>query len=44
VDLDDPKWIILMEILGKIAGISVLESDQIFSSLAEMRKIADSEN
>ncbi len=45
VDLDDPTWIILIEILGKVAGISILESDQIFSSVTEMRKkIADSEN
>jgi tRNA acetyltransferase TAN1 len=37
VDLDNPKWIILVEILGKVAGISVLESDQIFSSVIETR-------
>ena len=46
VDLDDPKWIILIEILGIVAGISVLESDQIFSPVTEMRRktMADSEN
>lgn len=38
VDLDDPKWIILVEILGKVAGISVLKPDQIFSSVIEMKK------
>jgi tRNA acetyltransferase TAN1 len=37
VDLDNPKWIILVEILGKVTGISVLEPDQIFSSVIEMR-------
>lgn len=40
VDLDNPKWIILIEILGKVTGISVLEPDQIFSSVIEMKNRA----
>lgn len=37
VNLDNPKWIILIEILGKVTGISVLELDQIFNSVFEMK-------
>ena len=40
VNLDNPKRIILIEILGKVTGISVLESDQIFSSVFEMKERA----
>ncbi|HZD33677.1 MAG TPA: THUMP domain-containing protein [Nitrososphaeraceae archaeon] len=40
VDLDNPKWIILIEILGKVTGISVLEPDQIFSTVIEMKNRA----
>lgn len=35
VNLDNPKWIILVQILGKLAGVSILRSNQIFSSVKE---------
>jgi tRNA acetyltransferase TAN1 len=38
VDLDDPSWVILVEILGRLSGLSVLRSNQIFSSVVEKRK------
>jgi tRNA acetyltransferase TAN1 len=38
VDLDDPNWIILAQILGGLTGLSVLRPDQIFSSVVEKRK------
>jgi len=37
VDLEDPDWVILVEVLGAQAGISVIEPDQIFSSVVEKR-------
>ncbi len=40
VNLDSPDWIILIEILGKITGISILKEDQIFSSILEKRNIS----
>lgn len=39
VNLDAPKWIILIEILGNITGIAVLQHDQIFNSTLEKREI-----
>lgn len=35
VNLDYPKWIILIQVLGKLAGVSILRSNQIFSSVKE---------
>ena len=35
VKLDDPDWIILIQILNRLAGISILTSNQIFSSVKE---------
>ena len=35
VKLDDPDWIILIQILNRLAGISILRSNQIFSSVKE---------
>ncbi len=35
VNLSDPNWIILIQIVNRLAGISVLRSDQIFSSVKE---------
>ena len=32
VDLENPKWIILVQVLGGITGIAVLQPNQIFSS------------
>lgn len=37
VDLTNPKWILLVEIIGKYSGISVLPSDSLFSSMIEKR-------
>jgi len=37
VDLEKPDWIVLVEIIGKLAGISVIRPDQIFSSVIEKR-------
>ena len=37
VDLEKPDWIVLVEIIGKFAGISVIRPDQIFSSVIEKR-------
>jgi tRNA acetyltransferase TAN1 len=35
VNLDSPNWIILIEIVNRLAGISILRSNQIFSSVKE---------
>lgn len=37
VDLTNPDWIFLVEIIGKYAGISILPADAIFSSMIEKR-------
>jgi tRNA acetyltransferase TAN1 len=37
VDLDNPGWIVLVEILGGEAGVSVIRPDQLFSSVVEKR-------
>ena len=39
VDLDAPSWIVLIEILGNVTGITVLQHDQIFNSTFEKRDI-----
>jgi tRNA acetyltransferase TAN1 len=45
VNLVDPKWIILIEVLGNVTGIAVLRRDQVFSSILEKREIgATSDN
>ncbi len=38
VDLDNPDWIILVQIVGAQTGLSILRPDQIFSSVVEKRK------
>ena len=35
VSLDDPSWIILVQIVNRVAGISILRPNQIFSSVKE---------
>lgn len=35
VDLDNPNWIILIQIVKMVAGVSVLRPSQIFSSVKE---------
>jgi tRNA acetyltransferase TAN1 len=37
VDLENPDWVVLVEIVGGWAGISVLKPNQIFSSVVEKR-------
>lgn len=39
VSLENPSWIISVEVLGKSTGISVLKPNQIFSSVLEKRKM-----
>ena len=38
VDLENPSWVILVQVLGGMTGVSVLRSHQIFSSIVEKRK------
>lgn len=38
VNLKVPDWIILVEIVGRLTGISVLRANQILSSVVEKRK------
>jgi tRNA(Ser,Leu) C12 N-acetylase TAN1 len=35
VNLDNPNWIILIQIVKMVAGISILRPNQIFSSVKE---------
>lgn len=37
VNLTEPDWVILVEVAGKKAGVSVTRKDQIFSSVVEKR-------
>jgi len=37
VNLSSPDWIILIEIIGKWSGISIMKPDQIFSAVKEKR-------
>jgi tRNA acetyltransferase TAN1 len=38
VDLENPRWVILVQVLGGLTGVSVLRPHQIFSSVVEKRK------
>ncbi|MDQ3884427.1 MAG: THUMP domain-containing protein [Thermoproteota archaeon] len=38
VDLENPSWVIMVQILGRLTGLSVLRPTQIFSSVVEKRK------
>ena len=38
VDLKSPDWIVLVEIIGSLTGVSVLKPNQIFRSVIEKRK------
>jgi tRNA acetyltransferase TAN1 len=38
VDLENPTWIVLVEIVAGHAGVSVLRPDQIFSAVVEKRR------
>jgi tRNA acetyltransferase TAN1 len=37
VNLENPSWVILVQILGGQAGVSVVKPGQIFSSVVEKR-------
>jgi tRNA acetyltransferase TAN1 len=39
VDLTDPCWPLLIEIIGKYTGIAVINSDLLFSSMIEKRSL-----
>jgi tRNA acetyltransferase TAN1 len=38
VDLENPCWVVLVEIIGSETGLSVLKPDQMFSSVVQKRK------
>jgi len=38
VDLENPGWVVLVQILGGQTGVSVIKPDQMFSSVVEKRK------
>ena len=40
VNVKNPDWIVLVEVVEQVAGISVLRSNQIFSSIVEKRNNA----
>jgi tRNA acetyltransferase TAN1 len=39
VNLDNPSWIILIQIVNRLAGVSILRSNQIFSSVKEKMSV-----
>ncbi|MBT8251866.1 MAG: THUMP domain-containing protein [Nitrosopumilus sp.] len=41
VSLENPDWIILVEVLGNRSGISVLKSGEILSVMKEKRKLSE---
>ena len=38
VDLENPGWIVLVEVVGNQTGVSVIRPDQVFSSVVEKRR------
>jgi tRNA(Ser,Leu) C12 N-acetylase TAN1 len=44
VDLKNPNWIVLVEIIGALTGISILKPDQIFRSVVEKRNSSNTNN
>jgi tRNA acetyltransferase TAN1 len=38
VDLENPGWVVLVQIVGGQTGVSVIRPDQMFSSVVEKRK------
>lgn len=38
VNLEEPDWVILVQVLGAVTGVSILRPNQIFSSVVEKRK------
>ena len=41
VNLSNPDWIVLVEIIQNVAGLSVIKPHQVFSSVVEMRKLGE---
>ncbi|HEY6405030.1 MAG TPA: THUMP domain-containing protein [Nitrososphaeraceae archaeon] len=39
VNLSNPDWIVLVEVIQNVAGLSVIKPHQVFSSVVEMRKL-----
>jgi tRNA acetyltransferase TAN1 len=37
VNLDNPAWVVLVEIIGRIAGVSIVRPDQTFSAVVVKR-------
>lgn len=37
VDLEDPDWVVLVEIVASQTGVSIIRPDQVFSSIREKR-------
>jgi tRNA acetyltransferase TAN1 len=37
VDLDNPGWVVLIEIIGRFAGVSIVRPDQTFSAVVVKR-------
>lgn len=38
VDLENPNWVILVQIVGAVTGVAIIRPEQIFSSIKEKRK------
>jgi tRNA acetyltransferase TAN1 len=41
VNLSDPDWIVLVEVIQNVAGLSIIRPYHIFSTVVEMRKLGD---
>ena len=41
VDLENPCWILLIEIVGKYTGVSVIQTKNLFSSMIEKRVFSE---
>lgn len=41
VNLSNPDWIILVEVIKNVVGLSIIRPHYIFSSVIEMRKLGD---
>jgi tRNA acetyltransferase TAN1 len=41
VNLSNPDWIVLVEVIQNVAGLSVIKPQQVFSSVVEMRKLGE---
>lgn len=43
VDLENPSWVVLVEIVGRHAGVSVITPDKLFSSVVAKRESGEEE-